>query len=70
MKSTLEYKEYLGSVDFNAEDETFFGKINGICDLVTFEADSVAKLKKAFKESVDDYIKDCEQSGKNPGQGI
>lgn len=66
MKNTLEYKGYSGSVEFSSEDEIFFGKINGIRDLVTFEADSVVKLKKAFRESVDDYIKDCEASGKNP----
>ena len=56
MKNVLEYKGYSGTVEFHADDEVFFGKLVGIRDVVTFEADSVTKLKKAFKEAVDDYI--------------
>ena len=66
MKNALEYKAYSGSVEFSAEDEVFYGKINGIRDVVTFEGDSVTKLKKAFKESVDDYIETCKATGKEP----
>src|SRR5882757_5339585 len=66
MKNVLEHKGYSGSVEFSSVDETFFGKIVGIRDLVSFEADSVAKLKKAFKEAVEDYIATCEELGKDP----
>jgi len=64
MKNVLEYKGYSGTVEFHAADEIFFGQIAGIRDVVTFEADTVARLKKAFKESVDDYILTCENLGK------
>ncbi len=64
MKNVLEYKGYSGTVEFNAADEIFFGQIAGIRDVVTFEADTVARLKKAFKESVDDYIHTCKNLGK------
>lgn len=66
MKNVLEHKGYTGSVEFSNTDETFFGKIVGIRDLVTFEADSVVKLKKAFKEAVEDYIATCIELGKDP----
>ena len=66
MKNVLEYKGYTGSVEFGNTDETFFGKIVGIRDLVTFEADTVVKLKKAFKEAVEDYITTCKELGKDP----
>lgn len=66
MKNVLEYKNFLGSVEFSADDEVFFGKITGIRDVVTFEGDSVTKLKKAFKEAVDDYITTSKQLGKEP----
>jgi predicted HicB family RNase H-like nuclease len=66
MKNMLEYKGYTGNVEFSAEDEIFYGRINGIRDLVTFEADSVTRLKKAFKESIDDYLETCNQLGKDP----
>ncbi len=66
MKNVLQHKGYTGSVEFSATDETFFGKIVGIRDLVTFEANSVAKLKKAFKEAVEDYMAMCQEFGKHP----
>jgi len=66
MKNVLEYKGYTGSVEFSAYDQVFFGKITGIRDVVTFEADTVKKLIQAFKESVDDYLATCRQQGKQP----
>ncbi len=66
MKNSLEHKGYSGIVAYSDEDEVFFGRINGIRDVVTFEADSVLKLKKAFREAVEDYIETCTQLGKNP----
>lgn len=64
MKNTLNYKGYSGTVEFSADDEILYGKIIGIRDVVTFEADTVAKLKKAFKEAVNDYIETCQRLGK------
>jgi predicted HicB family RNase H-like nuclease len=66
MKNLLEYKGYSGTVEFSADDETFFGRIAGIRDVVSFEADSVAKLKKSFREAVEDYIGTCEKLNKHP----
>jgi len=37
------YKDYIGSVHYSTEDETFFGKIEGINDLISFEGTSVAR---------------------------
>ncbi len=64
MTHRLKYKEFIGSVHYSAEDEVFYGKIEGVNDLVTFEGNTVAKLKKAFKEAVNDYTELCEQTGK------
>ena len=66
MKNVLVHNGYTGSVEFSDEDEIFFGKIVGIRDLVTFEADSVARLKKAFRDAVEDYIATCKELGKDP----
>jgi predicted HicB family RNase H-like nuclease len=65
MKDFLTYKDYIGSVHFNAEDEVFFGKIEGIDDLISFEGKTVSELKKAFEESVNDYVKLCKEAGKD-----
>ena len=64
MKDFLTYKDYLGSVHFNAEDEIFFGKIEGIDDLVSFEGKTVTELKKSFEDAVNDYKKLCKEVGK------
>ena len=64
MTDRLKYKDFIGSVHFSAEDEVFYGKIEGVNDLVTFEGSTVSKLKAAFKEAVLDYIEICKETGK------
>ena len=64
MKDVMQYKNFIGSVHFNADDEIFYGKIEGVNDLITFEGESVKKLKKAFEEAVEDYLQLCEKVGK------
>ena len=66
MKDILTYKGYIGTVHFSAEDDVFYGKIEGIRDLVSFEGQSVDELKKAFQEAVEDYLEFCKQIGKRP----
>ena len=61
MKNTLDYKSFIGSVNFSNEDQVLFGKIEGINDLVTYESTEVGDLIKQFKISVDEYIASCKQ---------
>lgn len=64
MKNILKYKDFIGAVNFSAEDEIFFGKIEDIDDLVTFEGNNVKEIKKAFEEAVEDYIELCKINNK------
>ena len=57
---------YLGSVEYSAADEVFFGRIVGITDHVTYDGDSVQSLKRCFEEAVEDYIESCSELGKEP----
>ena len=66
MKDVLTYKDFIGSVHFSAEDEVFFGKIEGINDLITFEGTTVSELQQVFHEAVEDYIELCQEVGKRP----
>jgi predicted HicB family RNase H-like nuclease len=61
-----EYKGYVGSVHYSAEDEVFHGKLEGIRDLVTYEATDVSSLKQAFQEAVDDYLETCQKKKRTP----
>lgn len=66
MNDILEYMGYCANVHFSAEDDTFYGKVFGINDLVSFEGETVKKLKQAFNEAVDDYLETCRETGKDP----
>ena len=66
MNNVLEHKGYIGSVEFNADDKVFYGKILGIKDLVTFEGESVSELENAFQEMIEDYLVTCKKLKKEP----
>ncbi|MFA5816868.1 MAG: type II toxin-antitoxin system HicB family antitoxin [Bacteroidales bacterium] len=65
MKDVIKYKEYFGTVHFSAEDEVFYGKIEGVDDLVSFEGKTVEELKQAFIEAIEDYDELCIKTGKS-----
>lgn len=65
MGNLFKYGEFLGTVQYSAEDEVFYGKILGVDDLVTFEGSSVRELKKAFKDAVNEYVNACNLIGKS-----
>jgi predicted HicB family RNase H-like nuclease len=64
MKDVLKFKDFIGSVHFSADDDCFFGKIEGIDDLVSFEGRDVDELKRSFREAVEDYVELCRAAGK------
>jgi len=66
MASTIEYKDYIGSVEYSSEDRCFFGKIELIDDLVTFEATNVDELEANFKNAVEEYIQTCKELNRKP----
>lgn len=66
MSEVFRYKNYLGSIETSVEDLCLHGKILHINDLITYEAQTPAKLKKAFEEAVDDYLQLCRQQKKEP----
>ncbi len=65
-KDKIIYKDFIGTVHYSTDDELFYGKIEGINDLVTFEGLSVKELKLAFEEAVEDYLELCADMEKKP----
>ena len=63
----LSYKGFYGSVNFSAADDVFYGKVEGVHDLVSFEGATVKELKQDFQKAVEDYILFCKKRG-NPVQ--
>src|SRR6202166_5465913 len=64
----MEYKGYVGKVEFDDEAGIFHGEILDTRDVITFQDQSVAELKTAFEESIDDYLAFCKQSGEEPNK--
>jgi len=63
---TMTYQGYAAHIAYSDEDACFVGHIAGIRDVVGFHGESVAELRAAFEEAVDDYLETCEKVGRPP----
>lgn len=61
MRDRLTHKGFIGSVNFSTNDQVFYGKVEDINDLVTFEGPTIDELENAFKIAVDLHIQDYNQ---------
>ena len=66
MAYILEYKGYHTKVEIDPSKKIFYGKIEGITDLVNFEASGFDSVEKEFQAAVDDYLVFCEELGVSP----
>lgn len=66
MKNTMEYKGYVGSVEFSEEDGLFFGKVMGIRALISYEGETAGELVSDFHGAVDDYLAMCAETEMEP----
>lgn len=66
MKDVMKYKDYIGSVHFDNEALLFYGKIEFVRALITYEATDAKGLRKAFEEAVDDYLTYCQEQQQAP----
>ena len=66
MNNTIEYKGYIGSVEFSAADQVFYGKVQGIRSLISYEGSTAAELIEDFHGAVDDYLALCREEGTEP----
>ena len=66
MSSVLKHGGYTARVEFSAEDRVFFGQLDDITDLISFEGNTVEELENAFVGAVADYLALCAEIGKQP----
>jgi len=62
----LIYKGYMGHVEFDDEADIFHGEVINTRDVITFQGKTVVEIKKAFRESVDDYLAFCKERKEEP----
>ena len=66
MNNTIQYKGYVGSIEFSEEDKIFYGKVLGIRSLISYEGENATELIDDFHQAVDDYLELCKKSGQTP----
>jgi predicted HicB family RNase H-like nuclease len=62
----MTYKGYQARVDLDEEAGVFHGEVINTRDVITFQGSSVEELKRAFEDSVDDYLEFCGARGEDP----
>ncbi len=62
----MEYKGYVAKVEFDDEADIFHGEVINLRDVITFEGQSVAELRQAFEDSIEDYLDFCRQRNEDP----
>lgn len=62
----LIYKGYIGHVEFDDEADIFHGEVINTRDVITFQGGTVAELKKAFHDSINDYLDFCKERNEEP----
>ena len=66
MNNTIQYKGYVGSVEFSESDGLFYGSVQGIRSLISYEGTNAAELISDFHGAIDDYIDQCDREGTDP----
>jgi predicted HicB family RNase H-like nuclease len=62
----MEYKGYIGHVEFDDEADIFHGEVINTRDVITFQGKTVDEIKEAFRDSVEDYLDYCAKLGQTP----
>ncbi|MDE0017022.1 MAG: type II toxin-antitoxin system HicB family antitoxin [Candidatus Poribacteria bacterium] len=62
----IEYKGYIGAINFDPEIDLFHGTVINTNDVITFYGASVSELRKEMQTSIEGYIEFCKEHGKIP----
>lgn len=57
----LEYKSFIGTVEFDDESNVFTGKVENTRVVITFHGVNEEELELEFRKSVDDYLDWCKK---------
>ena len=62
----IEYKGYIGAIDFDPEIDLFHGTVINTNDVITFYGSSVSELREEMQKSIEGYLEFCKEQGKIP----
>ncbi len=66
MNNIIQYRDYVGSVEFSEADGVFYGKVQGIRSLISYEGTNASELVEDFHNAVDSYLESCSANGDEP----
>ena len=64
--NTMTYKNYTARVEFDERDNIFTGRVLGVPSIISFHGVTVAGLRREFKTTIDEFVRDCEERGVKP----
>ncbi len=62
----MNYKGYIGDVEYDDEAKIFAGSVINTKTVITFQGTSVEEIEREFHNSVDDYLDWCRQDEITP----
>ena len=62
----MDYKGYVGRVEYDDDAGIFHGSAINTRDVITFQGVTVEELRKAFRDSIEDYLDFCKGRGEEP----
>ena len=60
----IEYRGYIGAIDFDPEIDLFHGTVINTNDVISFYGASVNELCEEMQKSVEGYLEFCKEQGK------
>lgn len=66
MNNKLNYNGYTASIIPDVDRGLFFGRVENVLDVISFQGKDLAELKANFKEAIDEYISFCKEVGEEP----
>ena len=62
----IEYKGYVGKVDYEPEDKLFFGEVVSSSGIIAFDGKTPEELEGNFKTAIDSHLETCKREGIEP----
>ncbi|MGS0757739.1 type II toxin-antitoxin system HicB family antitoxin, partial [Roseateles sp. GG27B] len=62
----MSFKGYTARIEFDERDSIFVGRVLGLHQIISFHGETVAELRHAFEDAVEDFLQDCKEQGIKP----
>ena len=66
MQTTIQWKGYIAKIEYDQDIRKFYGIVQNATSVITFYGSSVEELEQEFENSMLEYFKVCEESGRQP----